>query len=92
MLELGDGFRLAQEADRGDRVRVGAGARWGDVASTLGSHGLSLTSGDTRSVGVGGLTTGGGIGSPDTGKFSTALRVSGPQSSRPAVLSGMRQL
>ena len=46
----------------GDRVRVGAGARWGDVASTLGSHGLSLTSGDTRSVGVGGLTTGGGIG------------------------------
>ena len=46
----------------GDRVRVGAGARWGDVASTLGPHGLSLTSGDTRSVGVGGLTTGGGIG------------------------------
>ena len=46
----------------GDRVRVGAGARWGDVASTLGAHGLSLTSGDTKSVGVGGLTTGGGIG------------------------------
>ena len=45
-----------------DRVRVGAGARWGDVAGTLGTHGLSLTSGDTRSVGVGGLTTGGGIG------------------------------
>jgi len=39
----------------GDRVRVGAGARWGDMASTLGQHGLSLTSGDTRSVGVGGL-------------------------------------
>jgi len=45
-----------------DRVRVGAGARWGDVADTLGAHGLSLTSGDTRSVGVGGLSTGGGIG------------------------------
>ena len=46
----------------GDRVRVGAGARWGDVASTLATRGLSLTSGDTKSVGVGGLTTGGGIG------------------------------
>ena len=46
----------------GDRVRVGAGARWGDVASALAAHGLSLTSGDTKSVGVGGLTTGGGIG------------------------------
>jgi FAD/FMN-containing dehydrogenase len=45
-----------------ERVRVGAGARWGDVATTLGAHGLALTSGDTRSVGVGGLTTGGGIG------------------------------
>ncbi len=43
-------------------VRVGGGARWGDVAATLGAHGLSLTSGDTKSVGVGGLTTGGGIG------------------------------
>ena len=44
------------------RVRVGAGAPWGAVASTLAGHGLALTSGDTRSVGVGGLTTGGGIG------------------------------
>jgi FAD/FMN-containing dehydrogenase len=43
-------------------VRVGAGATWGAVASLLGEHGLSLTSGDTKSVGVGGLTLGGGIG------------------------------
>jgi FAD/FMN-containing dehydrogenase len=43
-------------------VRVGAGATWGHVAATLGEYGLSLTSGDTRSVGVGGLTLGGGIG------------------------------
>lgn len=43
-------------------VRVGAGAQWGDVAKTLAPHGLSLTSGDTRSVGVGGLTLGGGLG------------------------------
>ncbi|TDB75955.1 FAD-binding oxidoreductase [Actinomadura sp. KC216] len=44
------------------RVRVGAGATWGAVAATLSPHGLGLTAGDTRQVGVGGLTLGGGIG------------------------------
>jgi FAD/FMN-containing dehydrogenase len=43
-------------------VRIGAGAVWGDVAISLAEHELSLTSGDTKSVGVGGLTLGGGIG------------------------------
>lgn len=43
-------------------VRIGAGALWGPVATTLGEHGLAITSGDTVSVGVGGLTLGGGIG------------------------------
>lgn len=43
-------------------VRIGSGALWGDVATTLAKHGLSLTSGDTVSVGVGGLTQGGGVG------------------------------
>ncbi|HEU4783100.1 MAG TPA: FAD-binding oxidoreductase [Ktedonobacterales bacterium] len=43
-------------------VRVGAGAHWGDVAQTLAPHGLAISSGDTRQVGVGGLTLGGGIG------------------------------
>lgn len=43
-------------------VRIGAGAIWGDVATTLGAEGLALTSGDTVSVGVGGLAVGGGIG------------------------------
>ena len=43
-------------------VRVGAGATWGEVAATLGQAGLALTSGDTASVGVGGLTLAGGIG------------------------------
>jgi FAD/FMN-containing dehydrogenase len=47
----------------GDRlVRLGTGAVWGDVARALKNHGLALTSGDTTSVGVGGLTLGGGIG------------------------------
>ncbi|WP_164863431.1 FAD-binding oxidoreductase [Agromyces sp. LHK192] len=46
----------------GDLVTVGAGAHWGDVAAALAPHGLGITSGDTRDVGVGGLTLGGGIG------------------------------
>ena len=46
----------------GTRVSVGGGACWGDIARTLSGHGLGLSSGDTASVGVGGLTLGGGIG------------------------------
>ncbi|MBB5787236.1 LLM class flavin-dependent oxidoreductase [Jiangella mangrovi] len=43
-------------------VRVGAGARWGDVAAALEPHGWALSSGDYGGVGVGGLATAGGIG------------------------------
>ncbi|QKJ19026.1 FAD-binding oxidoreductase [Microbacterium hominis] len=43
-------------------VRIGGGARWGEVARELSARGLGLSSGDTASVGVGGLTLGGGIG------------------------------
>ncbi|MFC7878693.1 FAD-binding oxidoreductase [Isoptericola sp. NPDC057391] len=43
-------------------VRVGAGATWGRVAAALAPHGLGISSGDTASVGVGGLTLGGGVG------------------------------
>lgn len=43
-------------------VRIGAGARWGAAAKVLGEHGLAISSGDTTTVGVGGLTLGGGIG------------------------------
>jgi len=46
----------------GNRVRVGSGAIWGDVALELQPYGLAISSGDTYSVGVGGLTLGGGIG------------------------------
>ena len=44
------------------RVRIGAGATWGPAAAELARHGLAITSGDTLSVGVGGLTQAGGIG------------------------------
>jgi FAD/FMN-containing dehydrogenase len=44
------------------RVRIGAGATWGPAAAALAEHGLAISSGDTRSVGVGGLTQAGGMG------------------------------
>ncbi|HEX7737672.1 MAG TPA: FAD-binding oxidoreductase [Ktedonobacteraceae bacterium] len=43
-------------------VRIRTGARWGEAAQELAAHGLAISSGDTRQVGVGGLTLGGGIG------------------------------
>ncbi len=43
-------------------VRIGGGATWGSVAAALAPYGLAISSGDTRSVGVGGLTLSGGIG------------------------------
>ena len=44
------------------RVRLGAGARWGDVAAALAPYGLAISSGDYGGVGVGGLATAGGQG------------------------------
>ena len=41
---------------------VQAGATSGDLAGPANAHGLALTTGDTHSVGMGGLVTGGGIG------------------------------
>ncbi|TCN35781.1 FAD/FMN-containing dehydrogenase [Kribbella orskensis] len=43
-------------------VRIGGGATWGQVAAALAPHNLAISSGDTKSVGVGGLTLTGGIG------------------------------
>jgi FAD/FMN-containing dehydrogenase len=41
---------------------VGTGATAGAVTTALAGHGLAVGFGDTGSVGVGGITTGGGIG------------------------------
>ncbi|MFI6395418.1 FAD-binding oxidoreductase [Nonomuraea sp. NPDC050540] len=43
-------------------VRIGGGATWGQAAAALAPHNLAISSGDTKSVGVGGLTLTGGIG------------------------------
>lgn len=43
-------------------ARVEPGTTSGDLAWPAHEHGLALSTGDTRSVGMGGLTAGGGIG------------------------------
>jgi FAD/FMN-containing dehydrogenase len=43
-------------------ARVQGGATSGDIAGPAHEHDLALSTGDTASVGIGGLTTGGGIG------------------------------
>ncbi|MFC6707846.1 FAD-binding oxidoreductase [Flexivirga alba] len=43
-------------------VRIGGGARWGQVDEALRPLGWAISSGDTAGVGVGGLTLGGGFG------------------------------
>jgi len=56
-------FAAIEVLDESQRlVRVGAGARWVDVAQALEPHGWALSSGDYGGVGVGGLATAGGIG------------------------------
>ncbi len=44
------------------KIRLGPGARWGEVARVLQPHRLGMSSGDHGDVGVGGLATAGGIG------------------------------
>ncbi|MDR7274790.1 LLM class flavin-dependent oxidoreductase [Catenuloplanes atrovinosus] len=62
VLDLGR-LKTFEVLDAGSRlVRVGAGMRWMEVAAALAPHGWALTSGDYGGVGVGGLTTAGGIG------------------------------
>ncbi|GAA4368743.1 LLM class flavin-dependent oxidoreductase [Agromyces bauzanensis] len=55
-----DGMEVLDASSR--LVRIGAGARWKDVAEFLAPHGWALSSGDYGGVGVGGLATAGGIG------------------------------
>ena len=57
------GLRSVEVVDEATRrVRIGAGATWGEVAAALAPRGWAITSGDYGGVGVGGLGTTGGIG------------------------------
>ena len=49
----------------GDTANVGAGARLVDVYSTLGAAGVALPGGSCPTVGIVGLTLGGGLGVVD---------------------------
>jgi FAD/FMN-containing dehydrogenase len=60
VIDLGALSAVERLDDR--RVRIGPGARWGQVARTLYPWGLAISSGDSGDVGVGGLATTGGIG------------------------------
>ncbi|WP_343946850.1 FAD-binding oxidoreductase, partial [Pseudonocardia zijingensis] len=62
VIDLGalNGIEVLDPATR--RVRIGPGARWGEVAQALHPHGWAISSGDYGGVGVGGLATAGGIG------------------------------
>ncbi|WP_278236406.1 LLM class flavin-dependent oxidoreductase [Isoptericola sp. AK164] len=62
VVDLGalDRIEVVDEATR--RVRLGAGATWGQVAEALAPRGWAISSGDYGGVGVGGLATAGGVG------------------------------
>jgi FAD/FMN-containing dehydrogenase len=61
MIDLSAMNAIEVDPERGT-ARIEPGLTWGEVAEAAGEHGLALTSGDMMSVGVGGLTLGGGIG------------------------------
>jgi len=46
----------------GERATIGAGARLGDVYDALDAHGLTIAAGCGPTVGIAGLTLGGGLG------------------------------
>jgi FAD/FMN-containing dehydrogenase len=46
---------------KGTTASIGPGARWGDVYNYLSLKGVSVAGGRAASVGVGGLTVGGGF-------------------------------
>ena len=61
VIDLSDMARVSIDPEA--RIaRVQPGATSGDLAGPANDYGLALSTGDTHSVGMGGLTTGGGIG------------------------------
>ncbi|WP_433513663.1 FAD-binding oxidoreductase [Nonomuraea sp. CA-143628] len=62
VIDLGELASIDRIEPGGDLVRIGPGARWGEVAQALYPWGLSISSGDSGDVGVGGLATTAGVG------------------------------
>ncbi|MER7730538.1 FAD-binding oxidoreductase [Streptomyces erythrochromogenes] len=72
-----DTAAMASVAVEGDGVRIGAGARLGDVHAALAARGLSVPTGLCPSVGIAGLTLGGGLGLASRAYGTTADRLTG---------------
>uniref|UniRef100_A0AAU2K2R0 FAD-binding oxidoreductase n=1 Tax=Streptomyces sp. NBC_00049 TaxID=2903617 RepID=A0AAU2K2R0_9ACTN len=68
---------MASVAVEGDGVRVGAGARLGDVNAALAGRGLAVPTGLCPSVGIAGLTLGGGLGLATRAYGATCDRLTG---------------
>nr|WSX48266.1 FAD-binding oxidoreductase [Streptomyces sp. NBC_00974] len=67
----------AAAAAAGTEVRIGAGARLGEVNSALASRGLAVPTGLCPSVGIAGLTLGGGLGLASRSYGATSDQLTG---------------
>ncbi|MFD3546805.1 FAD-binding oxidoreductase [Streptomyces sp. NPDC058655] len=68
---------MAAVAVEGNGVRVGAGARLGDLNAALAARGRALPTGLCPSVGIAGLTLGGGLGLASRAHGTTSDRLTG---------------
>lgn len=68
---------MAAVAVEGEGVRIGAGARLGDVNAALAGRGLAVPTGLCPSVGIAGLTLGGGLGLASRAYGTTSDRLTG---------------
>ncbi|MEU3059476.1 FAD-binding oxidoreductase [Streptomyces subrutilus] len=68
---------MAAVSVEGGAVRIGAGARLGDVNAALAGRGLGIPTGLCPSVGIAGLALGGGLGLASRAYGTTADRLTG---------------
>ncbi|MFD3696175.1 FAD-binding oxidoreductase [Streptomyces sp. NPDC058646] len=68
---------MASVGVEGSGVRIGSGARLGDVNAVLAERGLGIPTGLCPSVGIAGLTLGGGLGLAARAYGTTADRLTG---------------
>ncbi|WP_411103957.1 FAD-binding oxidoreductase [Streptomyces sp. cmx-4-9] len=72
-----DTSAMADVAVEGTQVRIGAGARLGDLNAGLAGRGLAVPTGLCPSVGIAGLTLGGGLGLASRAYGTTSDRLTG---------------
>lgn len=76
-LVIDTGAMAEVAAESGTGVRIGAGARLGEVNSVLAARGLAVPTGLCPSVGIAGLTLGGGLGLSSRSRGATSDRLTG---------------